>query len=101
MLEKLERAEDEHGERFAPPRILKRLVAQGRLGAEGRARASIAYPQPDEGDQTDTVKLETPRRRRDRLARQPADERDLAAGDPGPGHGLGAGQGLAARSARW
>ena len=33
-----------------------------------------------------------PRRRRDRLAREPADERDLAAGDQGPGHGLGAGQ---------
>ena len=42
-----------------------------------------------------------PRRRRDRLARQPADELDLAAGDRGPGDGLEAGQGRAARSARW
>ena len=32
MLEKLEAYEESHGERFAPPRILKRLVAQGRLG---------------------------------------------------------------------
>ena len=41
------------------------------------------------------------RRRRDRLARQPADERDLAAGDQGPRHRLGAGQGARTRSARW
>ena len=32
VLEKLEQAEEEHGERFAPPTVLRRLVAQGRLG---------------------------------------------------------------------
>jgi len=57
-LEKLEKLEGSHGERFAPPRILKRLVAQGRLGAE-TGQGFYAYPQPDDGDQTDTVKLET------------------------------------------
>jgi enoyl-CoA hydratase/3-hydroxyacyl-CoA dehydrogenase len=57
-LEKLERAQNEHGERFAPPRILKRLVAQGRHGQKS-GQGFYAYPQPDEGDQADTVKLET------------------------------------------
>src|SRR5215211_9059520 len=32
VLEGLERAQNDHGDRFAPPRILKRLVAQGRTG---------------------------------------------------------------------
>src|ERR671937_2470470 len=32
MLAALERAESEWGEHFGPPRILRRLVAQGRLG---------------------------------------------------------------------
>jgi enoyl-CoA hydratase/3-hydroxyacyl-CoA dehydrogenase len=54
---KLERAEAEHGERFAAPRVLKRLVAQGRLGQKS-GQGFYAYPQPAEGDQTETVKLE-------------------------------------------
>ena len=58
VLEKLEAAEEEHGERFAPPTVLKRLVAQGRLGMKS-GQGFYAYPQADEGDQTDTVKLET------------------------------------------
>ena len=58
VLEQLERAEEEHGERFAPPTILKRLVAQGRLGQKA-GQGFYAYPQPDEGEQPDTVKLET------------------------------------------
>ena len=58
VLEKLEKAEQEHGERFAAPRILKRLVAQGRLGQKS-GQGFYPYPQPDDGDQTDTVKLET------------------------------------------
>src|SRR5918911_4176347 len=32
VLAALERAESEWGENYAPPRILRRLVAQGRLG---------------------------------------------------------------------
>ena len=58
VLEKLERAKDAHGERFEAPRLLRRLVAQGRLGQKA-GQGFYAYPQPDEGDQTDTVKLET------------------------------------------
>ena len=58
VLEKLEAAEQEHGERFAPPRILKRLVAQGRHGQKS-GQGFYAYPQADEGEQTETVKLET------------------------------------------
>ncbi|MEO8093091.1 MAG: enoyl-CoA hydratase-related protein [bacterium] len=58
VLEKLEKAEQAHGERFAAPTVLKRLVAQGRLGQKS-GQGFYAYPQPDEGGQTDTVKLET------------------------------------------
>jgi enoyl-CoA hydratase / 3-hydroxyacyl-CoA dehydrogenase len=57
-LEKLEALEEKHGERFAPPRTLKRLVAQGRLGLKS-GQGFYAYPQPDDGDQTDTIKVET------------------------------------------
>ena len=58
ILEKLEAAEEKHGERFAPPVTLRRLVAQGRLGQKA-GQGFYAYPQADEGDQTETVKLET------------------------------------------
>src|SRR6187200_2646131 len=34
VLSALEGAEQEWGEHFAPPRVLRRLVAQGRLGAK-------------------------------------------------------------------
>ena len=54
MLEKLERYAESHGERFAPPRTLKRLVAQGRLGLKS-GQGFYAYPQVDEEG---TVKLE-------------------------------------------
>ena len=54
ILEKLEKYEESHGERFAPPRTLKRLVAQGRLGLKS-GHGFYSYPQTDaEG----TVKLE-------------------------------------------
>jgi len=58
VLERLEALEEKHGERFAPPTTLKRLVAQGRLGAKA-GMGFYAYPQADEGDQPETVKLET------------------------------------------
>jgi enoyl-CoA hydratase/3-hydroxyacyl-CoA dehydrogenase len=45
VLAALERAEQEWGEHFAAPLILRRLVAQGRLGARP-ARASIRTPSP-------------------------------------------------------
>jgi enoyl-CoA hydratase/3-hydroxyacyl-CoA dehydrogenase len=58
MLEQLEQLEEKHGERFAPPVTLRRLVAQGRLGLAS-GQGFYPYPQPDEGQQPETVKLET------------------------------------------
>ena len=58
-LEKMERLEEKHGdERFGVPTILRRLVAQGRLGLKS-GQGFYAWPQADEGDQRETVKLET------------------------------------------
>jgi len=61
VLERLESAEEEHGERFAPPTVLRRLVAQGRLGTKS-GQGFYAYPQADADDSdppTQVVKLET------------------------------------------
>jgi enoyl-CoA hydratase/3-hydroxyacyl-CoA dehydrogenase len=57
-LETIERLEEKHGDRFAAPVLLKRLVAQGRLGLKS-GQGFYPYPQPDEGEQAETVKLET------------------------------------------
>jgi enoyl-CoA hydratase / 3-hydroxyacyl-CoA dehydrogenase len=54
-----ERAEVEWGESFSPPTILRRLVAQGRLGKKS-GQGFFPYPQPDPGfEQKETVLLET------------------------------------------
>ncbi|MFN8162650.1 MAG: enoyl-CoA hydratase-related protein [Solirubrobacterales bacterium] len=58
VLERIEQLEEKFGERFAPPVTLKRLVAQGRLGLAA-GQGFYPYPQPDEGEQPETVKLET------------------------------------------
>jgi enoyl-CoA hydratase/3-hydroxyacyl-CoA dehydrogenase len=58
ILERIEQLEEKYGERFAPPVTLKRLVAQGRLGLKS-GQGFYPYPQPDEGEQAETVKLET------------------------------------------
>jgi enoyl-CoA hydratase / 3-hydroxyacyl-CoA dehydrogenase len=61
ILERLENARERHGERFAAPTILRRLVAQGRLGQKS-GQGFYAYPQPDADDSappTQVVKLET------------------------------------------
>ena len=46
VLERLENAVERYGERFEPPAILRRLVAQGRLGQKS-GQGFYAYPQPD------------------------------------------------------
>src|ERR1044072_6941692 len=100
VLETMEGLEAKYGERFAPPITLKRLVAQGRLGLAS-GQGFYPYPQPDEGEQPETVKLETrgegaigpPRRGGAPRAPHPADDRDLARRDSGSRHGLGAGEG--------
>ena len=58
ILAALERAEDEWGEGFEPPLVLRRLVAQGRLGAKS-GQGFYPYPQVDEGFEGAPVKLDT------------------------------------------
>jgi enoyl-CoA hydratase/3-hydroxyacyl-CoA dehydrogenase len=58
ILERLENAQEKHGERFEPPTILRRLVAQGRLGTKS-GQGFYAYPQPDSEQPGEVVKLET------------------------------------------
>jgi enoyl-CoA hydratase/3-hydroxyacyl-CoA dehydrogenase len=59
VLAGLERAEHEWGENFAPPLLLRRLVAQGRLGKKS-GQGFFPYPRPD-GEQNgrETIALET------------------------------------------
>jgi enoyl-CoA hydratase/3-hydroxyacyl-CoA dehydrogenase len=57
-LEQLERAQADWGDAFEPPTVLRRLVAQGRLGKKS-GQGFFPYPQPDAGDQRETVLLET------------------------------------------
>src|SRR5919109_2920954 len=58
VLEALERAEAEWGEAFAPPLLIRRLVAQGRLGKKS-GQGFFPYPRPDEEQSRETVLLET------------------------------------------
>ncbi len=58
VLERLEHAAERYGERFMPPAILRRLVAQGRLGQKS-GQGFYAYPQPDAEQPAEVVKLET------------------------------------------
>jgi enoyl-CoA hydratase/3-hydroxyacyl-CoA dehydrogenase len=58
VLEKLEQAQEQHGERFAPPTMLRRLVAQGRLGQKS-GQGFYAYPQPDPEQPGEVITLET------------------------------------------
>ncbi len=60
VLARLERAAERHGERFTPPTVLRRLVAQGRLGQKS-GQGFYAYPQPNAEDSvppTEVIKLE-------------------------------------------
>jgi enoyl-CoA hydratase/3-hydroxyacyl-CoA dehydrogenase len=58
LLERMENAVETHGERFAPPTILRRLVAQGRLG-QASGQGFYAYPSADSEQPAEVVKLET------------------------------------------
>jgi enoyl-CoA hydratase/3-hydroxyacyl-CoA dehydrogenase len=58
VLTALERASAEWGETFEAPLILRRLVAQGRLGKKS-GQGFFPYPQPDEGQSREAVLLET------------------------------------------
>jgi enoyl-CoA hydratase/3-hydroxyacyl-CoA dehydrogenase len=58
VLERMENAHEKHGERFTPPTILRRLVAQGRLGQK-TGQGFYAYPQPDAEQPAEVIKLET------------------------------------------
>ncbi len=58
LLERLERAEAEWGEHYEPPAILRRLVAQGRLGVSS-GQGFFPYARPDAGWDDGPVKLET------------------------------------------
>jgi enoyl-CoA hydratase/3-hydroxyacyl-CoA dehydrogenase len=58
VLAKLEHAASEWGEDFAPPTILRRLVAQGRLGVK-TGQGFFPYARPDTGWDDSPVKLET------------------------------------------
>jgi enoyl-CoA hydratase / 3-hydroxyacyl-CoA dehydrogenase len=57
VAERLERAASEWGERFAPPALLRRLVAQGRRGAAA-GQGFFPAPRPDAG-QAGPVALES------------------------------------------
>src|SRR6202522_313417 len=58
LLERMENAQERYGERFTPPTILRRLVAQGRLGQK-TGQGFYPYPQPDAEQPAEVIKLET------------------------------------------
>jgi enoyl-CoA hydratase / 3-hydroxyacyl-CoA dehydrogenase len=58
VLARLERASAEWGEGFEPPAVLRRLVAQGRLGVKS-GQGFFPYARPDAGWDESPVKLET------------------------------------------
>jgi enoyl-CoA hydratase / 3-hydroxyacyl-CoA dehydrogenase len=58
VLAALERAQADWGDNYEPPKILRRLVNQGRLGKKS-GQGFFPYPQPDGGQSRETITLET------------------------------------------
>jgi enoyl-CoA hydratase/3-hydroxyacyl-CoA dehydrogenase len=58
VLARLERAAQEWGQSFEPPMVLRRLVAQGRLGVKS-GQGFFPYARPDAGWEESPVKLES------------------------------------------
>ena len=58
VLQALERSESAWGEGFSPPLLVRRLVAQGRLGLKS-GQGFFPYARPDEDGELETLKLET------------------------------------------
>jgi enoyl-CoA hydratase / 3-hydroxyacyl-CoA dehydrogenase len=58
ILERMESARERYGERFAAPTLLRRMIAQGRLGGKS-GQGFYPYPQPDAEQPAELVKLET------------------------------------------
>ena len=58
ILERMESARERYGERFAAPTLLRRMIAQGRLGGKS-GQGFYPYPQPDPEQPAELVKLET------------------------------------------
>src|SRR3954452_4871257 len=58
VLAALERAQQEWGESYAPPKILRRLVHQGRLGKKS-GQGFFPYPQADPDGEKENILLET------------------------------------------
>ena len=57
VLQRLEHAAGRWGEAFEPPKLLRRLVAQGRLGVKS-GQGFFPYPRPGSGWEESPVKLE-------------------------------------------
>jgi len=58
VLERYEQAQERYGDRFEAPLLLRRLVAQGRLGAKS-GQGFYVYPQYDAEQAGELVKVET------------------------------------------
>lgn len=58
ILERFEAAKERHGDRFEAPVLVRRLVAQGRLGAK-TGQGFYVYPQYDAEQPGEKVKVET------------------------------------------
>ena len=93
VLERLESATERHGERFAPPLVLRRLVAQGRLGQKS-GQGFYPYAQADDEQPGRDGQARDARRRRHRVAGQRPDELDRPAGHRRPARRVGEGRGV-------